>query len=726
MGILHDLKRITALWVFASATAQAAAPEDEAPLELDRIETVAVATRLDRPRDEVVGLVEVVDAAELAKRNARDAADVVRYLPGVSVEGAGTRFGSQGFTVRGVGGDRVTVEIDGVPQNDHFAVGAFANATAGFIDPDLIQRIELLRGPASTLYGSDALGGVVAIRTRSPNDLLGRDGGPAGSLRATHASADASLTYSGLIAAGGERFGVLLGATSGAGEELDHAAPASVRNDPQTWDRDDALAKLAWNLPDAASLELTLRRARGTTDTDIRSLLGRGRFATTTELTGDDAQARDQTALRWVFGARGLFTRGVLGVWTQDTDFDQRTVQLRGLANPVTREERRFRFSQATTGLALDLEGYGDALGVSHRLGMGLEATRTATRERRDGINHNLTTGTSSATILGETFPVRDFPNSDTDELGVYLVDEFDVATDVTVIPGLRLDYYHLAPTPDAIYRADNPGTTPTAITDHALSPKLGVEWDAAEGLDLYAQYARGFRAPPFEDVNIGLDIPLFGYRAIPNPALRAETSDGFEVGLRFNTPRTRIEVALFLTDYQDLIESRVNLGLDPVLNLTLFQSQNRRHARIHGVEASARHRFDALTLHSALAYTEGEDRDTGAPLNGIDPPELVLGVEFGPGRWTVEALATLVAAKDEVEDPGTTVLFRTPGYASYDLYANWSPWDALTLTLGIRNLTDHRHWRWSAVQGFAANDPVVDLLSDPGRNLSLGIRWVF
>ena len=86
-----------------------------------------------------------------------------KYEPGLEVETAGTRFGATGINIRGVSGNRVDVEIDGVPARDQFAIGAYSNGGRVLVEPDRIKRVEVLYGPASVMYGSNAMGGVMAI-----------------------------------------------------------------------------------------------------------------------------------------------------------------------------------------------------------------------------------------------------------------------------------------------------------------------------------------------------------------------------------------------------------------------------------------------------------------------------------------------------------------------------------------------------------------------------------
>src|SRR5690606_32515912 len=104
----------------------------------------------------------------------------------------------------------------------------------------------------------------------------------------------------------------------------------------------------------------------------------------------------------------------------------------------------------------------------------------------------------------------------------------------VTLVPGLRVDHYRLEPEVDPIFAADNPGVAVDALSETSVSPKLGVVWRFDEGWSMFASYAHGFRAPPYNDVNLGFTNLQFGYTAIPNPDLEPETSDGIELGLRY------------------------------------------------------------------------------------------------------------------------------------------------------------------------------------------------
>ena len=107
-------------------------------------------------------------ASKSAQTQSFDISEALRYESNIHMEHAGNRFGATGINIRGMGGNRVAIEVDGVPISDQFDIGSYSQASALFPDVALIQSIEILNGPASTLYGSDALGGVVSINTWDP------------------------------------------------------------------------------------------------------------------------------------------------------------------------------------------------------------------------------------------------------------------------------------------------------------------------------------------------------------------------------------------------------------------------------------------------------------------------------------------------------------------------------------------------------------------------------
>jgi hemoglobin/transferrin/lactoferrin receptor protein len=246
--------------------------------------------------------------------------------------------------------------------------------------------------------------------------------------------------------------------------------------------------------------------------------------------------------------------------------------------------------------------------------------------------------------------------------------------------------------------------------------------------------YARGFRAPPPEDLNIGLELPLLNVKAIPNPDLQPETSDGYELGLRWSRAAGGFSASAFYTDYQDFIESKVNLGKDPVTGLTLFQSQNIADARIYGAEVTAHARLggrwpvlEGWNARLAAAYAAGENRINGEPLNSVDPASGVLafGYEARSGRWGGELVTTAVAAKNAVDDSRTD-LYGTDGYVTLDVLARYDFGRGVRLNAGVFNLTGAEYIEWADVRGRTEGDPLIPYYTRPGRNASVTLHWRF
>ncbi len=705
-------------------------------IELDPL--VVVAGRIPRPMSEVAAQVTVIDAADIAEGLAEDMDGILKYEPGLELETAGTRFGATGLNIRGVGGNRVDIEIDGVPARDQFAIGAYSNGVRALVEPDRIKRVEVLYGPASVMYGSNAIGGVMAVTTWDPSDLLaGAEGSAWIGLRGGYQGMNDSWVGSGMGAWGEGAHGLLAAATFRSGHELDNQAPADTPSDPQDWDSQDYMFRYTYDTPSGNRLRLSANFSQVDTDTRINSLLGYGRrFRWTTSMVGDDHDESQRVSLDYEFSTAG-WQQGVVRVFYLDHDTDQWTYEERARAPTPVKIDRRFQYGQELGGVDFSVFREFGTGRAEHRLGLGAEWIRSDIEEMRDGLQTNLLDGSASKVILGETMPVRDFPNSRTDRLGAWVQDEIGFADGQwELIPALRWDRYDLDPKSDAIWEEDNPDTEVVSVSESRATPRLGLVYHPGRKWSVYGQYSQGFRAPPFEDANIGFDIPLFGFRAIPNPDLKSETSSGVEFGVRRIGGDSRLSFTVFYTDFDDFIESRVLIGVDPATGDLLFQSRNIDKARIRGVDlrfdqdlAAWNGKLEGWLLKLAAYWADGENRVSDEPLNSISPPQAVLGLSWlsPSSAWDVQLTGTFTARKKTGEiDQTDGERFATPSWATLDVSAGWRPRDWLELRMGLFNLTDTTYWRWLDVANMEADDPMIPLLSRPGRSVSFTARLAF
>ncbi|MDZ7790185.1 MAG: TonB-dependent hemoglobin/transferrin/lactoferrin family receptor [Xanthomonadales bacterium] len=739
------IRRLTAV-LLLPATIAAAAETDSTDLGTMTVS----ASKSERPAAEIAAAVTVIDDEEIARTLTESIRDMVRYIPGVTVPFQGQRFGLAGFNIRGLGGNRVQVAVDGVRIPDGFAIGDFSNASRNFVDTDSLKQVEILRGPASSLFGSSALAGVVALTTKDPGDWLAETGNDfTVRTRAGYYSADEGWVASGTLAARGERLSGSIQWTERSGDELDNqgdvggTGPTRTKPNPHEYDGRNVLAKLLLDEGGANQWRLTLEHNKTDSETrvlnlvrsqDFSDLFGFPYIVETTSLSGDDSSRRQRISLDYEAHEPGWADHFSWKVYhqnalTEQDTFENRTTIVYGEPSPVFRY-RRAEFEQDILGTEATARWVFHTGSFEHDLVAGFEVYETQTEQMRTGFERDLTDGSTSSTVGPDDFPVRDFPNSTTLEAGLYLEDRIALGERFRLIPGVRVDYYDLDPKLDPVFIEDNPGFKPVEVDETSVTPRLGAIYSVTDHFDVFAQYARGFRSPPYNDVNVGFTNLQFGYTAIPNPDLEPEESRGWELGLRGHGDWGRFNLAAYRNDYEDFIESFVSLGVDPDTGLLVFQSQNLTDVRIEGVEAAATFNLgtvapalDDFQLRTAASWSDGENLSGDVPLNSIEPLTGVVGLRWRPAGLPLdlELVATAVDGKDDVADPAD---FQAPGYVTLDLLAGWQINDRSRLRLGLFNLTDRKYWAWSTVRGRAAADPGLDRHTQPGFNAGVSLAW--
>ena len=739
---------LTALAPYLAAHASTA-PEATEFDELSRI--TVTATKQATEVVDVPAAVTVIEREQMDRELVQDIRDLVRYEPGVSVTSGFGRFGIGDFRIRGLEANRVLIETDGIAVSDDFSIGSFASNNRNFVDPMMLKSVEIVRGPGSSLYGSDALGGVVSFVTRDPLDLVAEGEQRHLGARVGYSSDDDSAHVAASWAQLGERWSGLLMVNHREGSELenqgdvDSVGSTRTQANPADTESNNLLAKLLFAPNADVRWRLALDANESSALTDVLS--GETTRATlrVREMDGDDHQTRARLSLgQEVDALDSLFADSLhWQVYRQDSETTQRTredrVSLSGgnEINPTLRE-REFNFDQRVTGGEFTASKSLRTGGWTHRLTWGTEATRTEVHQKRDGRATNLTTGMVTSTILPDVFPVRDFPISTTTELAAYLQDEI-ISEDGRwrFVPALRYDHYDLDPTVDTIFAQDNPGIEPSGITRDRVSPKLGLVWQWSDAFSLFGGYSAGFRSPPYNDVNLGFTNFQFGYTAIPNPDLKPETSDGFELGLRWQDTNVYASLSTYLNRYDDFIESLIAVDVDPQTGLLIFQSRNVAEAEIKGVELKAglslaafNPAWDAWEVRFAAASSRGDDVTADVPLTSVDPATATLGLMYRHETWGAELVGRFAERKDRLPPVATTTgdadAFVAPGYGVLDLLFDTRLGEHASLNFGIFNLLDRKYWEWSATPNVVASSAVLDRYTAPGRYFSaqVDLHW--
>ena len=428
------------------APASTAAEADAPAVEFDRI--VVTATRTGRAVADVPNTVDVIDRERMDDTIVRDLEDLFRYEPGITVTRGFGRFGIGDIRIRGLGGNRVRIQTDGIAVPDAFLIGSFSNANRNFVDLDTLKRVEVVRGPGSSLYGSDALGGVVAFVTRDPADYLadGRDRHVG--FRIGYESDWNGLSGGANFASGGERWSGLVAVGHRQGTEpgnqgrVGGEGAARTLPNPQERDGRSLLAKLVFEPAAVQRFRLAVEGNEDRAGTEM--LTARGPQGLTGAINDRVAASDHQTRARVSFGhevdATGIAFVDSLDwqVYRQDSATTQYTVEQRTLPAPtfVDIRERTFDFDQRVHGLQLNLRSGFVTGRVRHDLAWGLDVSRTRTRQKRDGLRTFPLTGVETPAMLPDVFPARDFPNSRTTSAALYLQDEI---TRRRLHPGVRL-----------------------------------------------------------------------------------------------------------------------------------------------------------------------------------------------------------------------------------------------------------------------------------------------
>jgi hemoglobin/transferrin/lactoferrin receptor protein len=720
------------------AAALAADEADEAAAENDE-QIVVTATRIPLQIADAPATVTVIDDEQIADELATDIKDLVRYEPGVSVRRAPARFGAalgatgrarnEDFIIRGIGGNRVLIQVDGIRSPQGFSFGAQDAGRGGYTDVSLVKSVEILRGPASALYGSDGLAGAISFTTSDPVDLVEAGSRFGGFVRASYSSADEEFTETAALAGIFGDVSAMLSYTRRDFQELENRGEigglGSSRTlpNPQDGTSDAFLGKLLWD-NGAHRVRLSGEYLETEVATDILSGQGPaflfGPFPSwiVDDLTALDTTERGRVSLDWTYAGEGVIDYAHAAAYYQDgqdvqfTDEDRSPVG----ATPRPDRERLNTFENEVYGASAEARSVFGNDAFRTTLAFGGDISWTRQEGLRDGTEPP----------FGEVFPTRAFPATDFMLGGLFLASEFTFFDGaLTLFPALRYDFYDLDPTDDPLL----PDFAGSAQSDDRLSPKLGVTVKLADDVLLYGNYAQGFRAPTPYQVNNFFENLAYGYTSLPNPDLGPETSESWEAGIKFSTEAVSLQIAAFTADYDDFISQQVVGGSFTPMDPAQYQFVNYDAVAIEGVEAKANFRMgNGFYSRFAIAYADGDILSPGqapAPLDTIDPLNLVLGIGYREpqGRFGGELIATHHARKPLDETDGG---YRPDAFTILDATAFFALTDALKLRAGIFNIFDEKYAYWQDVRGLSATSTTTDAYTRPGRNASVSLSFQF
>ncbi|MHC8357868.1 TonB-dependent receptor [Pseudomonas sp. LB3P81] len=726
------------------------------------------ATRQEQSIESVPGTVTVHTREELDRNNVNTIKNLVRYEPGVSVGGAGQRGGISGYNIRGIDGDRILTQVDGVEVPNDFFNGPYAKTQRNYVDPEIIKRVEILRGPASVLYGSNAIGGAVSYFTLDPDDIIkpGKDVGAR--LKTGYSSADESWLKSATVAGRADQFDGLLhysqrdghetesyGSNNGTGLARTAANPEDVRTS-------NVLAKIGWNYNEDSRLGLTYEKYKDDRDTDQKSAYGgpydAGKPINPSLLpggmyqwrTGNDTVTRERFGLEHSFALDSLLVDNVK--WSLNHQVAKTDQSTEEFYYPFSRKVLRTRetlYEEKQWVFDAQLDKAFSIADTEHLLTYGTTIKQQKVTGSRSGNGTCLAVFGSCRTV-GAVSPAdvlkksSDFPDPTVNTYSLFAQDQ--ISWDKwTFLPGLRYDYTELKPHITQEFMntvaADGRGTvSDDTKTWHRVSPKFGLTYALTDHYTWYGQYAEGFRTPTAKALFGRFENTTTDYRVKPNPNLEPETSKGFETGLRGQFESGSFDMAVFYNKYRDFIEED---AITPGYSELTFQSANIKHATIKGAEVKGRLNLDVfgapqgLYTQGSVAYAYGRNNDNGEPINSVNPLTGVFGLGYDQDNYGGLLSWTLVKKKDRVDNSnfkspdGVSSQFKTPGFGVLDLTGFYKVTDDVTVSAGLYNLTDKKYWLWDDVRGYdgvgeasVISPANLDRLTQPGRNVAVNLVW--
>ncbi len=533
-------------------------------------DVVVTASRTEQDIKETPSAVEVITREELDTLGANNLADALKLATSINV--SSPAMAGSNVTVRGMSTRHTLIMIDGrrlVSEGSYSTANSYELER---INMQNVERIEIVRGPVSSLYGSDALGGVINIITRKPEQ---------------------------------EQFTFSLSPQR-------YTDKTSVGSDNYSLRYDTGQSgKWGWII----SADRTETDAYANADNTTKNQFGRKENLNldgTYDLTDDKFLDVSVNVLREDLNGRSTETSGALRNDTYDNTRDQYSLGLRGKTKNGDYQIRTYygEHDKVNKGFLVNngqlvdfdvsnrktwaLEGHvSNQLGASHLLTTGGEFRTEEYRGTRIGTGNKVFDITyGSITKQGS--------EADIDYSALYVQDEWLANDRLLVIPSLRYD--------NSNRFSSN------------ISPKLGMTYKMNDNYRLKVNVGKGFKAPTLDDMYMEMTKIMGGMtvHVTGNPDLKPEKSTSYELGLEGEQGSTFGKLTYFVNDVTDLISTKTKVSFVPGVGMRADSTYlNEDKADIDGVEFEiGRHLSDKLTLKLNYTYLDATGK-TGQRLEG-------------------------------------------------------------------------------------------------------------
>ncbi|ENW25785.1 hypothetical protein F925_01139 [Acinetobacter lwoffii NCTC 5866 = CIP 64.10 = NIPH 512] len=655
--------------------------------------------------------ISVVTKEDIEKKNATSIADLLADVPGIDVRNGVGKTGGLNVSMRGMKAEDTLILIDGRRQTtatDNIMPNGFSEASTSFMPPlSAIERIEVIRGPMSTLYGSDAMGGVINIITKKVSDVWNGNVTVSGNVMDSSKEADSwktSFLVNGPIV--NDKLGLQLRGSyydRGESERINNGTSRDPR--PTTAENYDVGAKLSFQADNQNALWLDGFQSVQTYDNADNRLGTQDTPAKASGYKNELEFTRNQIAI----GHDGDYDFGIWNTYIShtETETDGRTLPTeafeKGSTSPLIGSDRTLK----STDLVADSHIVSQ-LG-NHKVTGGLEFKKQTIE---DSIARHIT---------GKD-------KFDKDSWSIYAEDEWKIADSLGLTFGGRYE--------------DHSG-----FGGH-FSPRAYLVWNTNDILTIKGGTTTGYKAPSAKDLENGLvDMSGQGKTYVfGNPNLKPETSTNYELGFNLQpTDKINFTTTAFYNQIEDAIISKdiSDQAICPVEECS--QDINAQEAKVYGAEASLQYAIlPEWDIKASYTYTKSEVTDGGNeglyynnnPRDAfnltstwhINPDlDIWLQHEYKSSRTRFTSLPTSGDNLEVYKMYGN----KFAGYNLFNLGTSYSVNEQVRVNMAVNNLLDKDFTEHQTVNGVTGYKYLSTGRSTsgtylPGRNYWLSVSYDF
>jgi iron complex outermembrane receptor protein len=688
--------------------------------ENNKIEVIkVVGTRLDKTLTEISGSAIVITAEDIENLVATEMSDLFRNEPGVSVTGsAGT---SQNITIRGVSGNRILMIKDGVRMADGYGASDINDSVGRFnFDLDDVKSIEVAKGPASALFGSGALGGVVKIQTKEAEDYLYHHKNYL-SLKSLYSGVSKQKKLSVTAATKAFSLPVMVRMSKWQGHEQQNYAgtrsPADIEGQSISFNS-NLISNKQWLLSVNSDWQSQNKWSNASPEYIPQP---DGAWGVVKRDSNEDQSSMvQQIKLQYSPETVVFFDNISSQIFYGETENTNEINDF--LTRTFLQVQQRYRryesseiFKEETYGFSVDMDFWTELYEIEHSFLYGIEG---------QSLNHARTKNRNKIENGQQNFwSNKPFANAKTDSFSVYISDAISLYESWELLLSSRYDKNNLTPEQteiSGILLKDN--------SSENISSSISLSYEPADGISGYLAYSQGYRSAPYDKV-YGSIPHLFAFppfEIIPNSALNEETSDSIELGMRWQWQDLDIAASYYYNQFDGFIDW-IEVGLRPSDGVFERQFVNLDSASSWGGEMNIDYNWnDNLSALFQMGWVDGKNNTTGEKLRTLTPLEGSISINYQHDNLRFSALVNGAVEMTNVAIcinafTGAQDCPAPDGWMIVDLVGQYEGSLPLKLTLSIKNLLDKEYVRYQDVAGTSGYQ-----LTQPGRTISASISYEF